>query len=1384
MDGGSVSIPVQQQTPSAQDDLHEPRRSSLPFPVVGLGASAGGVAAALRFFEHMPGNSGMAFVVVLHLSPQHESSVAAILQRATRMPVLQVTETVPIEADHVYVIAPAMQLSMDDGQLRVSSLQRVSGKAVAVDLFFRTLAQAHGERAIAVVLSGTGSDGSVGLADMKREGGVTIAQAPADAEYDGMPSAALDTRLVDFVLPAAEIPGKLLELWRNATQIELPGAKALGAKAEEPSGPRTIADAEDALRDVMAILHARTGNDLQHYKLATVLRRLERRMQVTGQPHLPAYRDYLERHPEESEPLLQDMLISVTSFFRDREAFEALEREIMGAWSGWGAAPRQWRGWVVGCATGEEAYSLAMLVNDHAHEVPPMSLQFFASDINETALKVAREGVYPEAILTDVPPVRLREYFEHEAGAYRVKRALREQVTFSRHNLLRDPPFSRVDLISCRNLLIYLERDVQARALDVFHFALKPGGLLLLGSAETADWMSDLFTVVDKKHRIYRANSVRRSLADLLPLRADASPAGEVRTVKRARTAAGRQPERSATQPSRGREADADGPSSVLVDRDQKVLCISRGASHYLRQAEGAPTRNLMDLIRPELAAALHPALLHCLHTGQSVMAQPLSFDGGRGAKTVQISVRPDGGDQAGALVVSFEEFDASLAEPAEGWAQARDPALAPLEEEIRRLREQMSGMLGDSMSSDEALRASNEELQSINEELRSATEELETSKEELQSVNEELTTVNYELKCKVEETAKAIDDLTNLIASMDIATLFVDRALRIKRFTHRASEIFNILTTDVGRPLGDLTHRLEYEDLGGDVAQVLAKLQSFEREVRGQGERWFLVRISPYRTGEDRIDGAVLNFIDVTERRKVQEQLRANDERLRVVATSTRDYAIITMDAGGRITSWNKGAELMFGYAEDEMRGEHFGRLFVPEDQAAGQPEQELQQAREKGRVLDERWHLRKDGRRFFASGTTVPIADSTGPGFAKIARDLTERQLLERQRDELLRAEKKVREQLETAHAMRSEFLAIMSHELKNPLNLILMNAELIGHMPESGTSARLARAVDIIRRTVHSQSQIIDDLLDLSRLNTGKLTLNRTAVRWRLVAERIVDAVRQEAHSKHIEVSCTLEDLVIYADAVRVEQIIWNLISNAVKFTPSGGRVEVRLMRDRSFAKLEVSDTGTGIEAAAIHRVFNMFEQAEGDVSTRREGGLGIGLALVKQLTDLHEGRVEARSAGRDQGATFTVWLPLFEGRLAGGGWSSPMTLVDQRVLLVEDDLDTLQTLCEVLKTEGAVVRVASNAHDALAQADAGDFDLVISDVAMPGMDGLQMIAELRRRPHSAHWPAIAVTGFGRPDDEEKAQAAGFDVHLTKPLSLDALHEVCGQLLERKS
>ena len=1355
--------------------------SSLAFPVVGIGASAGGINALLRFFEHAPANTGMAFVVILHLSPKHESNIDAILQRVTRMPVKQVSAPTRIEADHVYVIAPTHELLMEDGELRVADIERPHGRHVAIDVFFRTLASVQKALAFSVVLSGTGSDGSLGLMRIKEQGGVTLVQSPDDAEYDGMPASAIATGMVDLVLPVADMPQKLIELWDNARKIQLPRALGLGLPAQRPPSADGALQAEQALAEILSQLRTRTGHDFKHYKRATVLRRLERRLLVKGLPTLPAYRAYLERRPDEAGALLKDMLISVTNFFRDREAFDALERAFEASLFNGGASARERvRAWVAGCATGEEAYSVAMLLSEQAAQArKPPEIQVFATDIDERAIAVGRAAIYPESIIADVPPERLRQFFSREHGQYRIRKSLREQVLFAVHNILRDPPFSKLDLVCCRNLLIYLDREVQLRMFEMFHFALQPGGLLFLGTSESADAAGELFSVVDKKNRIYRANAVGRSHRPLLSL-----PEGGLFTQGPLPKTASVQAKSPELAHLHQRLVDAHVPPSVLIDQSAHILHLSESAARYLRYAGGTPSHNLLNAIRPEVRLELRTALFHAWSTDQSVQARQVRLE--RDGRTVLLNMtaRPvhDKPSDTRMMLVLFDEVDASLSADAVHADDARDPMLVELERELQTTRERLQGSIGQSESSNEELKASNEELQAMNEELRSATEELETSKEELQSVNEELVTVNNELKIKVEETTKANDDLSNLIASTDLATIFVDRGMRIKRFTPRATDVFNIIPSDVGRSLLDITHRLDYEALEQDLADAFQSLRPVEREVKGLDDRSYLARVLPYRTNEDRIDGAVLTFVDISAARRAEEKLRVGELHMRLVAESTKDYAIITLGLDGRVTTWNKGAERLFGYSEAEMLGQTADAIFTPQDRASGVPAEEMRRARETGRAEDERWHLRRDGSIFFCSGIMTPLGDGNLHGYAKIARDLTESKLAQSQREALLDSEKKLRAELQGASVLKDEFLAVMSHELKHPLNLIHVNAELLTRLPEVRDKPAVARAADVIRRTVLSQAKIIDDLLDLSRMRTGKLSLNFAAVEWAPIIERLVEAVQVDTRAKHLQLRTELDPdaSLVFADPVRVEQIVWNLISNALKFTPEGGAITIRLAPEGSLARLDVIDNGRGLEPHFLRHVFDMFRQADGR-STREEGGLGIGLALVRHLTELHGGRVAVTSPGLGKGACFSVWLPLYGGgaSLAAVPPAASPELEGLRILLVDDTPDTLEAFGELLRLEGAEVTTAASGLQALQAAQSADFDLILSDVAMPGMDGYELMRELRKLERIAQVPAIAVTGFGRPNDEDRARAAGFSAHVSKPVGLDALLDLLHRL-----
>ncbi len=868
-------------------------------PMVGIGGSAGAIPALQAFFESMPSESGMVFVVVLHLSPDYESSLPEMIQRWTKMKVLKVVDGVKAAPNTVYVIPPGKQLSATNGHLSLADLDRDHGRRLAVDLFFRTLADTHGAHAAAVVLSGADSDGTLGIRRIKERGGLTIAQDPDEAEHNGMPRAAIATGMVDWVLRASEMPRRIVDYIAREKQLNLPpeeGPQPATARRPAPSEP------EAAFREILVFLRTRTGRDFSYYKRATILRRISRRMQVNGVLDMTGYLAFLRTHPGEAGALLKDLLISVTNFFRDREAFQAVEARIPQLFDGKSQGDTV-RVWVPACATGEEAYSLAILLVEHARtiDVPP-AIQVFGCDLDEEAIQVARAGIFPDTIAADVSEDRLRRFFVKEHRGYRVRREIRELVLFAAHDLLKDAPFSKLDLVSCRNLLIYLNREAQARIIDIFHFALKPDGLLFLGSSESVDEASTLFRVLDKKHRIYERKSVQRlglpvpnGPSTLLVRQIEQQVAAEhaesaklpvvvpppsfshTASLALASSRAGirSEEERISWSELHFKLIERFGPPSILVNRDYDIQHISDSSGKFLQIVGGQPTTNLLRLINPALRVELRAALFRAVQSGAVAESLRVPMELEKKQRFVDIRVAP-----ANDLAPDFLLVTLALQEemvPAAPEAAAPTPP-EPIVQHLERELEQMKSHLRDTVeqyeASTEELKASNEELQAMNEELRSATEELETSREELQSINEELTTVNQELKNKVEELGHANSDLQNLMGATAIATVFLDRNMNIMRFTHSAAPIFSLIPSDIGRPLADLKHRINYPDMDADAERVLAILAPVEREVTGQPDRHYLARMLPYRTVDDRIAGVVLTFVDITERKAAEQAL------------------------------------------------------------------------------------------------------------------------------------------------------------------------------------------------------------------------------------------------------------------------------------------------------------------------------------------------------------------------------------------------------------------------------------------------------------------------------------------------------------------------------
>ncbi|MCE6992950.1 PAS domain S-box protein [Dyadobacter sp. CY323] len=963
--------------------------------IVGIGASAGGVEALVEFFEQVTVNSGMAYVVILHLSPDYDSRLTEILRQVSSIPVTQVTENVKIEADHVYIVPPNKHLQMRDDIINVSPNIRQEERRAPVDIFFRSLAESHGRMAVGVILSGTGANGSMGLKRIKENGGAVFVQNPREAAFNEMPRHAIATNLVDDILPVAQLPEKLVSYQNSLGKVSIRVDPGMRPDSEQ-----------QALREIFAHLRLRTGHDFSNYKRPTLMRRFERRISVRNLPDLPAYVTFLHENPDEAQALLKDLLISVTNFFRDSKPFQALEDDILPTLIR-ERSNDVIRIWVAGCATGEEAYSLAMLMAEKTMDVlDAPKVQIFATDIDEAAIAIAREGRYTLNDAADIPADRLRQFLVPDGDDFRVRQEIREMVLFAHHNVLKDPPFSRIDLVTCRNLLIYFNSAAQERVMETFHFALRPGGYLLLGLSETTDGAGDLFAPVSRENHIYQSRPVSiRSYP--VPESNFLVPAGR-RLVS----------ENSSSKESRSLQSRLNfgdlhqqlleryAPPSIIVNEDYDILHLSERAGKYLHIAGGEPSKNLLKLIRPELRLELRTAFYQAVQQKSNVEAPNLNVRIDDRMQTLTLHVRPvldedniAGSDPARGLLLVIFEPTGQHTEPTTSILASEEPMARQLEEELVRLKAQLRTSSEQHETQAEELKASNEELQAINEELHSAAEELETSKEELQSINEELTTVNQELKVKLEEISITRNNLQNLINSTDLATLFLDRSLRVILFTPAARSIFNLIQSDSGRPLTDITNRLDDNDLLRDAEAVLEKLQPVEREVKTSDGQLFLMRVLPYRTAEDRINGVVLTFVDISRRRAAEEAVRQSEERMRLVFDSAKDYAIFTFDLQRKISSWSPGAHSITGYSESDVLGHTSDIIFTLEDRQNGIPELEEQTTLNQGRAINERWHLRKDGTRFWGSGSVSPLKDVQGKllGFVKIMRDLTEHRAAE---------------------------------------------------------------------------------------------------------------------------------------------------------------------------------------------------------------------------------------------------------------------------------------------------------------------------------------------------------------------------------------------------
>jgi len=991
---------VKRPTISTESDTVEVERPTPGCPIIGLVASAGGLNAFRDFFGAMAAASGAAFVLIPHLDPTHESLMVELIGRQTTMPVVEATEGLIVEADHVYVLPPNKYMTVSEGSLHLTGPVERRGVQTSIDLFLRSLADDKREKAICIVLSGTGAHGTLGLKAVKAAGGMGMAQDPKTAEYPAMPQNAVATGLVDFVLPVPQMPDALIGYIRRFF------------------ADGTTLDTDDAstrqeLERILDLLRAHAKFDFRCYRPGMLRRRIERRRCLGQFTRLADYGDYLAAHPEEVKRLFQDLLISVTNFFRNPDAFRTLEAEVLVPLIRSKQSQAAIRVWSAGCATGEEAYSLGMLLLEQlgvANKSCPVKV--FATDVDDVALDFARKGIYPETISTDVSVERLQAFFtKANEASYQVGKPLRETVTFARQNLISDAPFSQLDLIVCRNVLIYLEPEIQRKVIALFHFALDAGGCLFLGPSETIGPHTDLFEPISKTHRIYRRIGPARSPRVEVPI---ATAAG------RQALSARRSP---ASPPASAKLADLMrslllenfAPAAVLIDRRAEILYTFGSTDRYLTIPSGEPTRNLMLLAREGLRSHLRSAIDRALQQqGAPVVLADVRVIRPSGSYFVIVTVRavPLPTDPEGLLLMTFQDDDRSPPSPSVPVAKNADEesALRRLQSELMETGRELQDTVRDLEQSNEDLKASNEEIMSMNEELQSANEELETSKEELQSLNEELTTANGQLQEKVADLESANNDVANLLRCSEAAIVFLDGRFRIKRYTPHATKLFGLIPTDLERPLNQIAPNFIDDALHRDIEQVYRHLAAIEKPVRTADGTWWNRRITPYRTRDDRIDGVVLTFYDVTRIRIADEQAR----RLAAVLRDSND-AVVVHDLEGKITAWNRGAEQMLGYREAEALTMNC-RQFAPEGIDELEPFRERLLRGE--RVVPwEAQRRTKDGRVLdvYVSATTLRDEEGHPVAVATTERDVTE------QRQTRLRLEDDIR--LRTADLRKSQ-------------------------------------------------------------------------------------------------------------------------------------------------------------------------------------------------------------------------------------------------------------------------------------------------------------------------------------------------------------------------
>jgi two-component system, chemotaxis family, CheB/CheR fusion protein len=1211
-------------------------RSKGDFAIVGIGASAGGLDACRKLVDVLPADNGMAFILVQHLDPTHESMMVDLLAGHTSMTVRQAIDGMPIERDHFYIIPPGAYLSVGCGALHLSQPQARHGARLPFDFLLRSLARECGARTICVILSGTGADGSLGLRAVKEKGGLVIAQDPGEAGYDGMPRSAIATGAVDFVLPVAKIPQAFVKYGRRM------------AITHPRDGSVPQDSARDWLSDILDLLRTKTAHDFKLYKHGTLRRRIERRMAMaaveTG--NMGRYLEILRSDASELDLLAKDLLINVTSFFRDRNVFDLLAEKIIPDLVGNHTPDRPIRIWIAGCSSGEETYSLAMLFREQITAAKQdVKLQVFASDVDPDAVASAREGLYPETIEADVSPARLGRFFTKEDHGYRVLPELRAAVVFTVQDVLADPPFARLDLVSCRNLLIYLRPEAQAKVVSLFHFALRDGGILLLGTAETVGNADGRFELISKAERLFR--HIGRSRPGEFGFSINAGDAMRIRA--RPGPASSRQA--GLADLCRRLVMETYAPAAVLINRKHECLYYLGPTDRYLRVAPGHPTHDLLAMAHEVMRTKLRAAIQRASQENRRVVVAGgrTSHDGNRAS--FSIAVQPVLSEGEELLLICFIDEPKHEQKQGRPIAPRHLPRVAELEQELDATRMELQGAIRNLEISGEEQKAINEEALSVNEEYQSTNEELLTSKEELQSLNEELTALNGQLQETLERQRTTSNDLQNVLYSTDVATLFLDPNLNIRFFTPATKSLFSVILSDVGRPLADLNLLAADGALLTDAQTVLQRLAPIEREIEARNGAWYVRRILPYRTDDNGVEGVVITFLDITERKRAADALGA-------------------------------------------------------------------------------------------------------------------------------------AKRQAELANIAKSRFLAAASHDLRQPLQTLILIQELLAKTAKGEKAQQL---VARLAPTLDAMSGMLNSMFDINQIEAGTVHAEKICFQINDLFDRLRDEFTYHAQAQKLSLRVVSCGISIHSDPGLLEQMIRNLLSNALKYTKHG-KVLLGARRRKGMLSIEIWDSGVGIPEKELKAIFEEYHQLD-NAARERSRGLGLGLSIVQRLGNMLGHRIRVRSHP-GKGSAFSIEVLLPSDGTAPQHEHPRRPLKDGTaeslrhtgvILVIEDDPDVRDLLENLLNDEGHRAITASDGIAALDLAARRKVrpDLILADYNLPnGMDGLEVSAKLRERLH-LNIPVIILTG-DISTDTLRDIARQDCTQLNKPVKLKEMTQVIQRLL----